>query len=211
MFAGTAYGVVLNDQAEIARLGDGLSGDPYKAAPAAPVVYIKPRTCFAFGGAPVLLTEDVPTVTVAATLGLIFARDVSAHCANGLAAVGGACLALDVSVPHSSYYRPAIAERCRDGFLPLGAPAEVPPNLSSLELVTHVDGVSVHRWSLDRLVRSIPELISDLARFMTLRAGDMLLIGLPGDAPTACVGSQVEVSATGMPTLRANFKAEVLA
>lgn len=211
MIAGTAYGVVLNDRAEIALLGSALDADPYKVPPRAPVVYIKPRNCLTSGGAPVVLEADVPSASVAATIALIFDRDVSGAGGDVLSAVGSACLAVDVSVPHESYYRPAIAQRCRDGFLPLGRVTALPANLGVTELVTEIDGRIAHRWSLDRLVRSVPELIGDLAAFMTLRAGDMLLVGLPGDAPVVSAGASVTVSADGFPALNVRFVSEVLA
>lgn len=39
---------------------------------------------------------------------------------GGLEAVAASALALDVSLPGGDYYRPDIARRCRDGFLPFG-------------------------------------------------------------------------------------------
>jgi len=69
------------------------------------------------------------------------------------------------------------------------------------ELVTFIDGIEAHRWPLARLLRQPSELIADLSTFMTLRPGDALLIGLPGDAPTARAGQTVRVEAKGLPSL----------
>lgn len=192
---GTIYGVVLNDANERSAMADAFTADPYKAPPLAPVVYIKPRLCATSGGAPVPLPAGQSVLNVAGTVALLFGRDATAVGEDeALSYVSAACLALDVSLPSADYYRPAIAERCRDGFLPLGMTGDVQlPD----EVVTLVDGVEVHRWSLDRLVRSPAKLVAELSSFMTFQAGDLLLIGLAGDAPRAIVGQHVRVEASG--------------
>ncbi|EJL30770.1 2-keto-4-pentenoate hydratase/2-oxohepta-3-ene-1,7-dioic acid hydratase [Caulobacter sp. AP07] len=209
MIAGTVYGVVLNDAVERERLGEALAAAPYGAPPVAPVVYIKPRNCVSVGGAAVPTPGDAPRLTLAATLGLLFERDLVGD-DPASAAIGGACLALDVFEPHDSYYRPAIRQRCRDGFLPVGGLATRPAD-PALEIVTLFDGQEVHRWSLSRLVRPVDQLIADLSAFMTFRAGDLLLVGVAGDAPQAQVGTQVTVRAAGLPSLATRLVAEVSA
>lgn len=208
MSAGTIYGVLLNDRSEREQLEPAFHQDPYKAPPQAPVVYIKPRLSASAGGQPVPLPEDEHELMAAATLALLFATDAAAVSAeNAWDHVGAVSLALDISLPTESYYRPTIAQRCRDGFLPLGAAvAPVRPD----QIVTLVDGQEVHRWSLSRLVRPIDRLIADLSAFMTLRAGDTLLVGLPGDAPRVRLGQAIRVEAEGLPPLRTTVAREVL-
>ena len=197
--AGAIYGVILNDEEELSRLAPAFSEKPYQAPPRAPVVYIKPLACVRTADAAVPMPADVAELEAAPTLALLFARDASGIDEGAaMACVGAACLALDISIPGADYYRPAIAQRCRDGFLPLGAFAGP---VGAAEMVTSVDGVAVHRWSTARLVRGVPALIRDLAAFMTLRAGDLLLVGLPGDAPRVRVGQSIRVEAGGLPTL----------
>ena len=199
---GAAYGVVLNDRAGREALAAVLSEKPYLAPPQAPVVYIKPGPCLSFGGAAVLVPGEAPELVVAPTLALLFGRDSGGA---GLRAVAASALALDVSLPGGDYYRPDIARRCRKGFLPLGEFAA--PTLPT-EIITFVDDVEVHRWSLSRLVREPVQLIGDLGVFMTLRVGDILLIGLPGDAPVVRVGQSVRLKAEGLPALSTRLIAE---
>ena len=197
--AGAIYGVILNDDAERLQLAQAFNEKPYQAPPQTPVVYIKPRGCVSVGRAAVPMPADVTELEAAPTLALLFARDAcGVDEGTAMSCVGAACLALDISIPGANYYRPAVAQRCCDGFLPLGAFAGP---VGSADMVTTVDGAPVHRWSTDRLVRGIPLLIRDLAAFMTLRAGDLLLVGLPGDAPRVRAGQSVRVEAGGLPTL----------
>lgn len=211
MLAGTAYGVILNDRPEREAFGSAFEREPYRRPPEAPVLYIKPRGCFAPSGSDVLVAPGAE-ISVAATIGLLFAQPTTrADRAGALAGIGGACLALDLSEPHDSYYRPAIRERCGDGFLPLGGFAPFSPVLAECAITTRIDGEVVHRWSLERLVRDIAALIVDVTDFMTLSPGDLLLVGLPGDAPIARAGQTVEAAIEGLPALRTRLVGEVAA
>lgn len=197
MIAGTAYGVILNDRQELAARAEAFDAAPYKGQPRAPVLYIKPRGCFAYDGTPVTLPDGVARVTVAATIAVLF---------DGGAVPTRGCLALEVSEPHSDYYRPAIRERCRDSFLPLGAIGPLPATPGA-RIVTRRNGAEVHAWTLDRLVRPIPQLIADVSAFMTLAEGDLLLVGLAGDAPYAEAGDVIDVSAEGFALLHVDVVA----
>src|SRR5271168_5292211 len=137
--SGAAYGVALNDQRQLTGLGRALDAPPYSAPPKAPVLYIKPRNCFSFDAAPTVLPPDLETVQVAATIAMLFVRDLTRAWPDDVwSAIGAACLALDVSEPIDSFYRPAIRQQCRDGFLPLGDFAPVPESWG--EIVTTLDG-----------------------------------------------------------------------
>lgn len=200
MIFGTAYAVALNDRAEREALAEAFDHPPYKAPPVAPVVAIKPRNCFSVGGAAIPCPPDLDALQIAPTLALILAHD----CGPGdvpTDAIGAVCLALDVGEQEADYYRPSIRQRCRDGFLPLGAPEAWSSDLNCARIVTFVDGVEVHSWCLDRLVRPIGELMTELAQFMTLRAGDLLMVGRPGDAPLVKAGHTIAIHAEGLPSL----------
>ncbi|HWI85411.1 MAG TPA: fumarylacetoacetate hydrolase family protein [Sphingomonas sp.] len=208
MILGTAYGVVLNDGDERGALDAAFSRPPYNAPPIAPVVYIKPRNCFRFGDAAVAIPAEVGEVALGSTIALLFGRDCQAGDAP-LPTIAGACLALDLSAAETDYYRPAISQRCRDGFLPLGQMTPFEPEAGPIIIETAIDGRVAHRWSTARLVRPIERLIADLASFMTLCAGDLLLVGLPGDAVRGRAGATIDVSATGdFPRLRTRLVAE---
>ncbi|MDT0510224.1 fumarylacetoacetate hydrolase family protein [Novosphingobium sp. MMS21-SN21R] len=195
MIAGNIYGVVLNDAAEQKRLGVTLREKPYGAPPVAPVIYQRPLTSIARG--PVKVPEG--GLVAATTVALLVARNACrVQSAEAGACIGAASLAVDLFVPTSSYYRPAIANRNSDGYLVLGDFAELAmPKAITLSL----DGELVHEWSTDRLIRSATRLIADLSQYMTLWAGDVLLIGLPGDAPVITAGQTISVFGRPLPQI----------
>jgi 5-oxopent-3-ene-1,2,5-tricarboxylate decarboxylase/2-hydroxyhepta-2,4-diene-1,7-dioate isomerase len=125
--------------------------------------------------------------------------------------VAGVRLAIDISEPQSGFYRPPIRQRCRDGFLPLGAAAPFDSSLLQSSVETIVNDAPAHVWSLQRLMRDTATLIVDITAFMTLAAGDLLLVGLPGDAPQAGAGDHIVIRAGSLPDLSVRLCSEILA
>jgi 5-oxopent-3-ene-1,2,5-tricarboxylate decarboxylase/2-hydroxyhepta-2,4-diene-1,7-dioate isomerase len=202
--AGNIYGVVLNDEPERAALAPQFEEKPYAAPPRAPVVYMKPLSSVATG--PVAVPPG--GLTAAATLALLVARDTGrVAAADVISHPGGAAPVLDRSRPASSYYRPAVAQKNADGRIALGSFA-TPALPKVIRLLA--DGTVIHEWSLDRLHRQPDALVADLGAFLTLKAGDLLMIGLPGDAPLVQAGQTLRVEAEGLPPLDVATTGEVL-
>jgi 5-oxopent-3-ene-1,2,5-tricarboxylate decarboxylase/2-hydroxyhepta-2,4-diene-1,7-dioate isomerase len=61
---------------------------------------------------------------------------------------------------------------------------------------------------LATLVRSLPQLLSDVTEFITLEIGDVLLVGPPEGAPNAGPGDTVEIKVEGLGTLQHGLSAE---
>ncbi len=178
------YGVALNFRAEMERLGEQLHRDPYKNPPVAPVLYIRPRNTWSASGADIRLPADAKQLKMAGTIGVVIGA--------GYVAVN------DVSIPHASYFRPAIRQRCRDGFCVIGSEiSERQPR----EIRISINGELRCRTNLDDLVRPIDRLIADIGEFLTLQPGDILLVGEPPDAPLAQAGDRVRVEIDGLPAI----------
>jgi len=191
------YGVILNDRRSLAKIGS-LDAAPYKGAPRAPVLYIKPPNTLARPGASIELPDGAASVEVAATVGLVIGRAASRlRQADALTHVSELMLACDLSLPHTSYYRPPIREKCFDGSLILG-PRGVVADISALTLTTEIDGEKVDRFSLADLIRDPVQLLVDVSEFMTLNAGDVLLVGVLYRAPEARPGQRVVIAAEGL-------------
>ena len=207
-FPGTVYGVALNVKGAVEALGDAVHAPPYKAPPQAPVLYIKPPNTYLASGGMVALPQGVEALEVQPTLGLVIGRTATRVAEEGAwAHVAAMVLAAEVCLPHTSLYRPAIRQRCRDGFLPLGSPQ--PPTLAAVEVRLKLDGVLKASLSTADLVRPIPRLLAELTDFMTLFAGDVLLVGLPVGQDLVEAGTEVSVEADGFPTLRFGVASEL--
>jgi 5-oxopent-3-ene-1,2,5-tricarboxylate decarboxylase/2-hydroxyhepta-2,4-diene-1,7-dioate isomerase len=199
---GTLYGVVLNDRGSLERIGAALSEAPYKAPPKAPVLYIKPANTFAADGASIVLPPSTDSLEIGATIGVLIGKTASrlqpGDCA---AAIAGYLIVADLSIPHESYYRPAIREKCFDASCVI-ANAPVPASAIAapdrLDIHTAVNGKTVDRWSLQELVRDIPTLLCELTDYMTLQSGDVMLVGVKWKAPLAKAGDKVAISVAGM-------------
>jgi 5-oxopent-3-ene-1,2,5-tricarboxylate decarboxylase/2-hydroxyhepta-2,4-diene-1,7-dioate isomerase len=188
------YGTLLNFRREWDLWAPRMTQDPHKAAPNAPILYVKSANTFSPAGQDLLLQDGVSEVDIGATLGLVIGAD---------AQVAGAVLLCDWSVPHASYYRPPVKFRCRDGFLAL--PQQVTQgqvaDWAALQIEVRRNSERVQTVDLCELMRDLPALLADVGEFMTLQAGDVLMVGTDclADAsrPRAKAGDRVEISAPG--------------
>ncbi|MGS1010619.1 fumarylacetoacetate hydrolase family protein [Achromobacter anxifer] len=201
----TVVGAALNTRQALAALGDAVDAPPYKAAPKAPVLYIKPANTYARHGDAITLPADVDEVEVGACLGVVFARRATRVSeAEALDHVAGYRVVADLSVPHASYFRPALKQKCRDGFCPIGldlAPVAAVGDPDALDIEVRIDGQVAQRASTADLIRPVARLIADVTQFMTLEAGDILLVGAPHGAPRARAGQRYEISISRVGTL----------
>lgn len=204
-------GAVLNYRADLEGLGERLRAAPYQAPPRAPVLYLKPRNTWIADGDPIALPSPEPRLCVGATLGLVFGRPcVRATEATAPGFIAGLCVINDVCLPHELIFRPAIRERCRDGFCPIGKVTAMPPGSLSLErrLRTYVNGDLRGEWNTGQCVRSAARLVEDVSEFMTFNPGDILMLGTPRDLPTARAGDRVIVEVEGVGRLENPITAE---
>lgn len=203
--SGTVVAALLNHPGEVAALGAAATQPPYKAAPVAPVLTVRPRNTLrraaSGAGAQLALPPGVPQLALHASLAIVIAR---AACrvpvAQALDWVAGYLLALDLRVPHdqppSSHYRPGLRFMARDGFCTLGpqvVPAAAVPQPDALPMSLLLDGKPAQATSTAGRTRGVAQLIADVTDFMTLQAGDVLLLGSSPDAPLAEAGQTVAV------------------
>jgi 5-oxopent-3-ene-1,2,5-tricarboxylate decarboxylase/2-hydroxyhepta-2,4-diene-1,7-dioate isomerase len=191
---GTVYGTLLNFRREWDLWSPRMTQDPHKAPPQSPVLYVKTANTFSPAGQALVLQDGVSEVDIGATLGLVIGHDGQ---------VGASALLCDWSVPHASYYRPPVKFRCRDGFLAL--PQQVTKgqvaDWAALQIEVRCNGERVQTVDLRGLMRDLPTLLADVGEFMTLQAGDVLMLGTDclddGSRPRAKAGDRVEISAPG--------------
>jgi len=193
---GTVYGPLLNFQREWDLWGPRMTQDPYKAAPQAPVLYVKSANTFN-PTAELVLQDGITEVEVGATLGVVMG-------ARGQP--DSAVLLNDWAVPHSSYYRPPVKFRCRDGFLAVGQRRPwAGLALTGLTLQVSRNGTRVQSVDFSQLKRPLAQLLAEVTDFMSLQEGDVLMLGsdclADGSRPTARAGDTVRIEAAGFDAL----------
>lgn len=190
---GAVYGVLLNFQGERDALAAQMSQPPYKAPPQAPVLYVKTANTWSVNGASVPVAARVPQVEIGATVAMV------------IGSVTRYVLMNDLSIPHSSFFRPPVKFKCLDGFLGIGSQLVTVDDPAAFKLDVRINGSLQQTVDFSNLVRNAQTLIRDVAEFMTLREGDVLMLGcdcLPGGGrPLAKVGDVVQINSPSHPAL----------
>ncbi len=193
---GTVYGPLLNFRREWDLWAPRMTQDPYKAAPQAPVLFVKSANTFNPSGE-LVLQDGIAEVDIGATLGLVMGADGQPE---------SVVLINDWAVPHASYYRPPVKFRCRDGYLGLGTLRPwADLDVNDLRLRVTLNGAVVQTVDFSQLKRPLAQLLVDVAEFMSLQAGDVLMLGTDcledGTRPRARAGDTVRIEAAGFAPL----------
>ena len=203
--AGTVYGVLLNSQDEQDALRAQMTQPPYKAAPQAPVLYVKTANTWSTSGSAVPVPARLDAVECGGTVGLVIGRSAkNVSPAQALSHVAGYVLMNDLSVPHASFFRPPVKFKNLDGFLGIGAQLASPQDAGDparWQLQVHIDGQLQQAVDFAQLVRPAAQLLADVSSFMTLHAGDVLMLGCGAGRPLARVGQRIDIQVAGVPAL----------
>lgn len=195
--SGTVYGTLLNYKGTLAALGDSVNEPPYNAPPKAPILYIKPANTIIGYGTAIPLPTSIEQLEIGATLGIVIGQTATnVKKEHALDFVVGYTIANDVTVPHESLFRPAVKHRSRDGFCPIGPwvlEKAAITNPDNLAVCVYINGELVQKNTTSNLIRGINELIADVTEFMTLFAGDVLLVGVPENPPLAKAGDKIRI------------------
>jgi 5-oxopent-3-ene-1,2,5-tricarboxylate decarboxylase / 2-hydroxyhepta-2,4-diene-1,7-dioate isomerase len=195
--SGVVVGALLNHAPELVALGEAVNAPPYKAAPKAPVLQVKPRNTLVSDGAVVEVPADAEALEIGATLAVVIG--------SGANRIAGYTLAADLSIASDAvdrHYRPDVRQRARDGFCPLASrvlPAADVPSPDALKLVVSIDGEVVQAAHTGGRVRGVTQLVADVLAFMSLQPGDLLLLGAAHGAPRAKAGQRVGIAVEGLP------------
>lgn len=194
---GTIFGTLLNYKGALESLGEAVHEKPHNAPPIAPILYIKPANTFNRYGGEIPMPEEISELEVGAALGIVISKQ--ATCVSeeeALDYIAGYTVVNDVSVPHESVYRPAVQHKSRDGFCPVGpwiVDREAVANPDNLAIRVFINDELRQENNTENLIRPVAKLLSDVTDYMTLSAGDVLLIGVPENSPVVKVGDNIRV------------------
>lgn len=198
----TVYGTLLNHRSALTALAAVMTQAPYKAAPVAPVLYIKPRNTLISDGQAIIVPDDSAELEMGGCLGVVIRHSacrLKPECA--LEAVAGYVIVNDVSIPHDTFYRPSIRLKARDSFCPISS------RITPASEVADPDALKIRIWVDDELrqtastadnVRSVAHLLADVTEFMTLQPGDILACGVAWPVPRARANQVVAIEIDGL-------------
>lgn len=204
------YGAALNHRRLQAALAAEFEQAPYQRPPQAPVLFIKPRNTVSAAGAPIPFPADADAVYAGGALGVRIARDACrVSAADALSHVGGYAVVNEVSLAETSFYRPAIQAKCRDGFCPIGPEAGPDAiNPQRVQVRTYINGALAETNDSADWLRGVAQLIADVSQFLTLYAGDLLIVATPPRNARLRPGDTVAVEIDGIGRLENIVAAE---
>lgn len=209
---GSIYGILLNESTSFEQQVETFHSKPYDAPPEAPILYIKPENTKAGHLETVYLPKSEQYVHVGGTLGVIIGKTAnSVSGEHALKYVSGYTIVNDLSLPHDSFFRPAVKYRALDRFNPAGpwvVSKQAIPNPNTVTIVTKINDIVVDEWHTSSLIRSVETLIQDVTAFMTLSKGDCLLVGTKINLPQASVDDTVSIMIEEIGTLTTTIARE---
>jgi 5-oxopent-3-ene-1,2,5-tricarboxylate decarboxylase/2-hydroxyhepta-2,4-diene-1,7-dioate isomerase len=198
MATNSVIGVALNFQESLNRLTPSFAAAPYNCPPQAPITYLKTPNTWIESGQPIPCPAGTSHLRMAGTLGVVIGRTAcNVKAKDARAYIGGYTVVNDISIPHHSYFRPALRQRCSNCFCSIGATAH-PHHQDIFEIGVVINNILRSVTHTNTLVRPISQLIQDITEFMTFQPGDILLIGEPETSPLAVPGDAVRVEIPGV-------------
>lgn len=196
---GTIYGILMNDRDYIEKMEPHFHQEPYHHPPVHPVMYIKPINTVNAHHNSIPMPEGETDVQVNATLGMVIGKTaVNVAQNDALDYVAGYTIVNDVSIPHNDFHRPNIKNKVRDGFCPIGpwiVGGDTIQDPNDIKIYVSVNSNVKQVIDTNQVIRKASELLSEVSSFMTLREGDVLLLGIFDGAPIAHVGDTVRIDA----------------
>ena len=172
--------------------------------PSEPLIFLKPPSSLIADGEPIVLPEQSSQVEHEGEIGLVIGkrlRNVSSQEARaGIQSIVALndVTARDLQRKDSQWTR----AKGFDTFCPVGQPGKVPGDLSSLTVVTRVNGKERQRGTASEMAFGIPEILAYISRIMTLEPGDLVATGTPAGIGTLSSGDEVEVEILGVSRVR---------
>lgn len=168
--------------------------------PAEPLFFLKPSSSIIANGEMILLPEQSQQVEFEGEIGVVIGTPLTRasegdaeHAISGVLAVNDVT-ARDLQRKDSQWTR----AKGFDTFCPLGPVASPPDDLTTLTVVTRVNGVERQRASAKEMAFSIGKVLSYVSHVMTLEPGDIVATGTPSGVGPLAPGDVVEVEIEGI-------------
>ena len=168
--------------------------------PAEPLIFLKPPSSVVRAGEPIVLPRLSSQVEYEGEIGLVIGRTLTrASDTEARRAIAGIVAVNDVTA-RDLQKRDGQWTRAKgfDSFCPVGPMGQAPSDLSTLTVITRVNGKERQRGSAAEMVFGIPALLQYISSVMTLEPGDLIATGTPAGVGPLTDGDTVEVEIEGV-------------
>ena len=168
--------------------------------PTEPLFFLKPSTSIIGEGDAIILPPQSERVEFEGEIGIVIGQrltraneEATKDAVSGVVALNDVT-ARDLQKKDSQWTR----AKGFDSFCPVGNVAASFGDLSSLTVITRVNGEERQRGFSRDMVFSIPMLLSYVSHVMTLEPGDMVATGTPSGVGPLADGDVVEIEIEGL-------------
>ena len=172
--------------------------------PNRPLLFLKPPNTVAGHGDTVTAPAWTERLDVEAELGVVIGeqcRNVPAADAKDVVA-GYTCVNDLSNRDDQRREQNWVRGKAFDGAAPMGPVLATPVELPDGATVRgSINGESVQEASIDAMIFSIPELIAEITRYLTLEPGDVIATGTPEGVTALEEGDRVEITVEGVGSL----------
>lgn len=168
--------------------------------PTEPLFFLKPSTSVIGEGDSIVLPPQSERVEFEGEIGIVIgARLTRASEEEAVRAIRGVVAVNDVTA-RDLQRKDSQWTRAKgfDSFCPIGSIAPAPDDLTTLTVITRVNGEEKQRGSARDMAFPIPMLLSYVSHVMTLEPGDVLATGTPSGVAPLRAGDVVEVEIEGL-------------
>ena len=173
-------------------------------APAEPLLFLKPNTAVVGPGDAIVRPVQSQQTEFEGELAIVIgriAKNVTAE--NALDYVFGYTIGNDVSARDLQFADGQWARaKGFDTFCPLGPAIETDFDPATARITTSLNGEIKQDAPLSDMIFSVAEIIAHASAAFTLLPGDVILTGTPAGVGPFVAGDKIEVSVTGLGTLR---------
>jgi 2-keto-4-pentenoate hydratase/2-oxohepta-3-ene-1,7-dioic acid hydratase in catechol pathway len=172
--------------------------------PKEPLFFLKPPSSIVESGEAIELPRQSKQVEHEGEIGLVIGKRLRHATAREASGAIRAIVAINDVTARDLQRTDSQWTRAKgfDTFCPIGEPGAVPNDLSSLTVVTRVNGAERQRGKASEMVFSIPDLLAYVSNVMTLEPGDVVATGSPAGVGILKDGDEVEVEIVGVSRVR---------
>jgi 2-keto-4-pentenoate hydratase/2-oxohepta-3-ene-1,7-dioic acid hydratase in catechol pathway len=172
--------------------------------PKEPLLFLKPASSVIGMNDVIVLPVQSKQVEYEGEIGIVIGTKISrASEDEARAAIGGVVAVNDVTA-RDLQKTDGQWTRAKgfDTFCPIGPLGPTPKDLTTLTVVTRVNGAERQRGIASDMAFSIPALLAYITTIMTLEPGDLVATGTPAGVGKLAPGDVVEIEVIGVSSIR---------